>query len=539
MRRAAGRRNLIPARRHASRRGHAGMAGLAAGLAITGAAAASLGLVPPAAGTAAVAGLPVPAGQLQAVKTAAMSCPELTGPRLAAQLMAASRFNPHATGPGGRSGVAGLTAAQWQEWDPAPGTPRSDVTANITALAHDMCNLAGLARAAGVPGNTWSLALAAFHSGLAAVTAAHRIPAAAASYVTTVTSYAAWYAQQPQFGGHGTPPATATPAPTTPAPAATPSATPTAAGAGTTATPAAGPAFGWQLTWSDEFNGTAGSPPDPAKWSHDTGGSGWGNSELEDYTDSTANAALSGTGQLAITARTTGTAGQTCWYGPCRYTSARLVTAGHFAQAYGQISARIKLPSGQGIWPSFWALGSNFPTVGWPQSGQIDIMTTHGASPATVSAGLIGPGLQTWSADTLAPGALSAGYHTFTADWYPDHVSFLVDGHLYATQYAAAAGAGWVFNHPFFLILNLAVGGTVPGSPGPATTFPQQMLVDWVRVYKPAPPATPATGSITSPARPVPRPPPAAASSSPPAPAPPRKPGPSPPTAPYAPRVSA
>jgi beta-glucanase (GH16 family) len=261
---------------------------------------------------------------------------------------------------------------------------------------------------------------------------------------------------------------------------------------------AGGAAYSWRLAWSAEFNGPGGSPPDPASWSYDTGGNGWGNSELEYYTTSTANAALDGHGHLVITARDTGTAGLSCWYGPCRYTSARLVTLGHFSQAYGQISARIKLPGGSGIWPSFWALGDNFATAGWPQTGQINIMSFPGSTPATVSFGLIGPGYTQWSGDTLASGTFTSAYHTFTVDWYPDHASFYVDGHLYDTQYAAQAGSGWVFDHPFFLILNLAVGGTQPGSPA-ATTFPQQMLVDWIRVYTAGPPPAPVTGPVTGP----------------------------------------
>jgi beta-glucanase (GH16 family) len=287
----------------------------------------------------------------------------------------------------------------------------------------------------------------------------------------------------------------ATPGPTSSSkivilPSATASATPGAA-------PAAGAAARWRLVWSDEFSGPAGSAPDPSRWGHDVGGGGWGNSELEYYTASTANSALDGAGHLVITARSAAGSGLACWYGPCRYTSARLVTSGRFSQAYGRISARIKLPQGSGLWPSFWAVGDNIASVGWPQSGQLSILSNVGSAPGTVSGGLVGPGLNAWSPDRLSGAAFAAGYHTFTADWYPDHVSFLVDGGIYASQYRAAAGPGWVFDHPFFLILNLAVGGDLPGSPGPGTTFPQQLLVDWVRVYQAAPPAAAATGPVT------------------------------------------
>jgi beta-glucanase (GH16 family) len=471
--------------------------GAVLGLAVVCGAVALFSLVPAAAGsTAALAGLPVPAGQLPAVTSAARSCPALTGPRLAAQLMTASKFNPAATTAGGGSGVAGLTAAQWQEWDPAPGDSRSDVSANITALAHDVCDLVGQARTAGIPGDLWRSALAAFHSGIAAVVAAHGIPAAALSYVNTVASYAAWYARQPQFGG--TPaPKPASKAPASPAAAPAAATTPSTPAAGASAGPAAGPADGWRLTWSDEFSGPAGSAPNASNWSHDLGGTGWGNSELEDYTSSTANAALDGTGQLVITARQADPAGSSCWYGACRYTSARLTTLGHFSQAYGQISARIKLPAGQGIWPSFWALGDNFATTGWPQSGQMNILSFRGGTPGTVHGGLVGPGYNAETTDTLSSGTFAGAYHTFTADWYPDHISLFVDGHLYDTQYKAKVGAGWVFDHPFFLILNLAVGGKEPGNPTAATTFPQQMLIDWVRVSQAGPPTAAATGPLT------------------------------------------
>jgi len=282
-----------------------------------------------------------------------------------------------------------------------------------------------------------------------------------------------------------------------------PSAPRTAASAAPTAsqppaaTPSAPTASGWQLTWSDEFSGPAGSPPDASKWGHQVGGSGWGNKELEYDTDSTANAAFDGRGHLLITARRGAPHGASCWYGRCQYTSARLITAGRFSQAYGRISARIKVPAGTGTWPSFWALGDNYSSVGWPRSGQLSIMSHLGRLPATVSGGLIGPGYYAWSSDTLGSGTFAGSYHTFSADWYPDHISFFVDGHLYDTQYRDSAGAGWVFDHPFFLILNLAVGGTQAGSPGPGTSFPQPMAVDWVRVYQAVQPRAAVTGAIT------------------------------------------
>jgi len=224
--------------RYGGRRGRLGVAGLAVCGVLLCAAVADVAMAATAEVTAApvLEGLPVPAGHLPAIKSAAASCPELTPPRLAAQMMEASKFNPDAKTADGGSGVAGLTTAQWQQWKPAPGASRTDVAANILALAHDDCNLAGEARAAGVPGGPWRLALAAFHAGLPAVIAVRGIPADAASYVSTVAAYASFYTQQPQFGGKGTPTPTPTAKPTPtptakPAPTAKPTPTPTASAA--------------------------------------------------------------------------------------------------------------------------------------------------------------------------------------------------------------------------------------------------------------------------------------------------------------------
>jgi beta-glucanase (GH16 family) len=243
------------------------------------------------------------------------------------------------------------------------------------------------------------------------------------------------------------------------------------------------------LVWADDFDGPAGSPPDPAKWGHETGGRGFGNSELEYYTNSTSNAALDGNGDLVITARRENPAGYRCWYGSCQYTSARLNTAGKFTQQYGHIEARIKLPEGQGIWPAFWTLGSNIGKVGWPASGEMDIMETIGTTTDVNHGSLHGPGYS--ASDSLGdsytlPGGQSFadGFHTFAVDWAPDLVSFLVDGQTYQSlRPADTGGQPWAFNHPFYLLLNVAVGGTWPGSPNAGTAFPQQMIIDYVHVY--------------------------------------------------------
>jgi beta-glucanase (GH16 family) len=243
------------------------------------------------------------------------------------------------------------------------------------------------------------------------------------------------------------------------------------------------------LTWSDDFDGAAGSPPDASKWAHETGGSGWGNNELEYYTDSTSNAALDGNGHLVITARQENPAGYNCWYGSCQYTSARLNTAGEFTQQYGRFEARIQIPRGQGLWPAFWLLGDNIGSAGWPQCGEIDAMENIGKEPGTVHGSMHGPGYSGGNpltgSYTLPNGAAFAdGFHTFTIDWAPDSVTFYVDGVQYEQHTPADTnGNQWVFDHPFYIIMNVAVGGDWPGSPDGTTSFPQQMVVDYVHVY--------------------------------------------------------
>ncbi|GAA3776304.1 glycoside hydrolase family 16 protein [Micromonospora maritima] len=242
------------------------------------------------------------------------------------------------------------------------------------------------------------------------------------------------------------------------------------------------------VTWSDDFNGPAGTAPDASKWRYDVGGSGWGNNELQYYTTSTRNAALDGNGNLVITARRENPAGYNCWYGSCQYTSARLLTNGTFAQAYGRFEARIKIPRGQGLWPAFWMLGNDIGTNPWPNSGEIDIMENVGYAPSTVWGTLHGPGYSGGNgigASTSLPGgqALADAFHTFTVDWAPDSITWYLDGVAYSRKTPADAGGNrWVFDHPFFMIMNVAVGGNWPGSPDGSTTFPQTMTIDYVRV---------------------------------------------------------
>jgi beta-glucanase (GH16 family) len=244
----------------------------------------------------------------------------------------------------------------------------------------------------------------------------------------------------------------------------------------------------WALVWSDEFDGPAGSSPNPDKWKFDIGGGGWGNNELESYTSRTDNAFLDGNGRLVIKAIKEKHTGPD---GIARdYTSARLLTAGKFTVRFGRIEARIKLPLGQGIWPAFWMLGDNISTVGWPNCGEIDIMENIGREPSISHGSLHGPGYfggnSITATYTLADAQrLSDDSHVFSLEWGPNVVKFFLDGNLYQTRTPADVPEGglWVFDHPFFLLLNVAVGGSWPGSPDDTTVFPQTMVVDYVRVY--------------------------------------------------------
>lgn len=255
--------------------------------------------------------------------------------------------------------------------------------------------------------------------------------------------------------------------------------------------PAAGPKptqQSWTLVWSDEFNGSNSSSPDTTKWTFDLGGKGWGNKELETYTSRTENAYLQD-GMLVIQALKEDYTGAD---GVARhYTSARLKTRGHFQQMCGRFEARLKLPAGQGLWPAFWMLGADIATAGWPQCGEIDIMENIGREPSLVHATIHGPGYSDGGgieSSYALPGGqpFAQDFHVFAVEWEKNVMRFYVDDHLYATRTPAdlPAGTTWVFDHPFFLILNVAVGGGWPGNPDSTTVFPQRMLVDYVRAYK-------------------------------------------------------
>ncbi|MFB7778389.1 RICIN domain-containing protein [Streptomyces bauhiniae] len=237
-------------------------------------------------------------------------------------------------------------------------------------------------------------------------------------------------------------------------------------------------------TFSDSFDGPAGSAVDGSKWTLETGDN-VNNHERQYYTSGTKNAALDGQGHLVITAKRENPANYQCWYGSCQYTSARLNTSGKFNAQYGHVEARMKIPRGQGMWPAFWMLGT---PVNWPDSGEIDVMENVGFEPSTVHGTIHGPGYS-------GSGGIGAGYslpngqafadafHTYAVDWAPDSITWTVDGNVYQRRTPAdLGGKTWVFNKPFFLILNLAVGGYWPGDPDGSTPFPGQLVVDSVSV---------------------------------------------------------
>ena len=244
---------------------------------------------------------------------------------------------------------------------------------------------------------------------------------------------------------------------------------------------------GWTLRWSDEFEAADGTRPDPARWTHDLGGGGWGNEELQTYTDRPENAAVRG-GALVVTARAERFTGQD---GIARdYTSARLKTKDRFAQTHGRFEARIQLPRGPGLWPAFWMLGVDIDSAGWPACGEIDIMENIGREPTTIHGTLHGPGYSGsagLSTSTQSPNGVpfADGYHVYAVEWEPQEIRWYVDGVQYAAKRPAdlPSGARWVFDHDHFLLLNVAVGGRWPGSPDSSTRFPQEMKIDYVRVY--------------------------------------------------------
>ncbi len=238
----------------------------------------------------------------------------------------------------------------------------------------------------------------------------------------------------------------------------------------------------WQLVWSDEFDGPAGALPDASKWAFDigTGQGGWGNQELQSYTNSPENISLDGDGNLLMTALQSGNS----------FTSARINTMGLFSQKYGRFEARLKTPYGPGLWPAFWLIGENKETVGWPLCGEIDIMELRGQEPNIIRGTIHGPGYSGGNGITkayaLANSRFDTDYHTFAVEWDANKIDFFVDDYLYQRIERKNVPGEWVYDQPFYLLLNVAVGGNYVGFPTSQTPFPQKMVIDYVRVYSEA-----------------------------------------------------
>jgi beta-glucanase (GH16 family) len=243
---------------------------------------------------------------------------------------------------------------------------------------------------------------------------------------------------------------------------------------------AVGERTGWSIVWQDEFDGPR---LDLNNWTFDIGGNGWGNAEWQAYTDEPENVRIED-GMLVIEAREDSTlpAGRP-------YSSARIKTQGLHAWQYGRIEARMKLPYGQGIWPAFWMLGENINDVGWPTAGEIDIMEHVGKEPNRIYATVHAPGYSGGSegatSNLLVPtDTLKNDFHVFAIEWEENEIRWYFDDQQYFKLTPDDVPEAWIFDHPFFIILNLAVGGRWPGYPDKTTVFPQFLYVDYVRVYQ-------------------------------------------------------
>ena len=233
-------------------------------------------------------------------------------------------------------------------------------------------------------------------------------------------------------------------------------------------------------TWTDNFEGPAGHPPDPAVWTHELGEGGWGCEQRQHYTNSSSNVALTGDGHLAITARQEADG---------RITSARIITKQRVTARYGSIEARIKVPAQAGAWPAFWMLGHDIDEAGWPGCGEIDVMENVGVDPSRVHGTLHGPGYS--GLDGGIGRALDFGqpladdFHRYAVLWSPMKIQWLFDDQPYHQLAPTDVPGPWPFDHNFYLLLNLAVGGAWPGNANTTPVLPTTMLIDWVTVTSP------------------------------------------------------
>jgi beta-glucanase (GH16 family) len=273
-----------------------------------------------------------------------------------------------------------------------------------------------------------------------------------------------------------------------------------------------------ELVWSDEFEGPANTAIEGANWNIQIGDGcaqgicGWGNQELEYYTDSLDNISLDGQGHLRIVARSAAGSGLICYYNPCLYTSARITTKLKHEFQYGRIEARIQLPTGQGLWPAFWMLGKSHPSIPWPRSGEIDIMENKGSQPNITSSAVHGPTNFSPYHYFIAqefefpPTQAVTNFHVYAVEWKKDQIRFYVDDNLYQTVSPnnLPASGTWIFNQSFYILLNLAVGGMFDGNPPTNPNYiPATMLVDYVRVYQSTSPTAAPSRIVYTTASPV------------------------------------
>jgi len=237
---------------------------------------------------------------------------------------------------------------------------------------------------------------------------------------------------------------------------------------------------GYTLFWADEFNAGVGKQPLGALWTYQLGNNGWGNNELEDYTNSFANSHIiadpKATDGLALQIQAIANGNS--------YTSARMITQGKFNFQYGFVEARLRMTYSQGIWPAFWMLGSNIDSVGWPQCGEADVMENIGSVPTTNWGSLHATNFNASQTFVLPSNQVyNSAYHLFQSSWSPNNFTFYVDDTPYHTQ-TVNQDAAWPFNEQMFFILNVAVGGNFPGNPNGTTVFPQNLLADYIRIYR-------------------------------------------------------
>jgi beta-glucanase (GH16 family) len=234
---------------------------------------------------------------------------------------------------------------------------------------------------------------------------------------------------------------------------------------------------GWTIIWQDEFDG---AELDPSRWEAEIGGHGWGNNEYQFYTNRPENVRLED-GHLVIEARDE-------FFVRRHYTSGRIKTQGLFSFTYGRAEARMKLPFGQGIWPAFWMLGEDIGTNPWPASGEIDIMEHIGRQPRHIYGTVHGPGYSGSGGvghfTTFPDMTLSENFHVYAIEWEPEEIRWYVDDEQFFKLTPEQVPGEWIFDKPFFMLINLAVGGYWPGYPDDSTVFPQFLTVDYVRVYQ-------------------------------------------------------